>query len=92
MADAQKKRRIPCKPNAMQRELLERMFTGGPILNSEVKKLRGASLAMLGLVTQGFVDEGCDRFPWRLTAEGNYYMGGNYEADYSDSEDNDDDR
>lgn len=90
MADAQKKRRVRWQPNTMQMELLERMFIGGPILHSELTPKQVAALKHPKM--RCFVEEGCEQFPWRLTAEGNYYMGGDFEADYSDSEEDDDDR
>ena len=61
------------KPNAIQGELLERMFMSGPIRDAELTVQQRAALKHRNM--RPLVHEGDDKTDWGLTFEGNYFMG-----------------
>lgn len=65
------------KPNAIQGELLERMFTSGPIRDAELTVQQRAALKHPKM--QPLVFEGDEKAHWSLTPEGNYFMGADWE-------------
>lgn len=65
------------KASALQRELLERMFTSGPIRHSELTPQQRTALKHPKM--EPLVFEGDEKTHWSLTPEGNYFMGADWE-------------
>lgn len=71
------------RPTDVQSALLERMFTGGPIRADKIGERTIEALERAGMIEPIRLQDpprtGAEREFWRLTAEGNYSMGGEFD-------------